>query len=84
MGSKGADPVAVHRIVNPAFPTRFTMNSGDLLVPGIRRREPLSILVRLNAHGNLGDPKPGDLEGLGTRTHRSGDGDVSVTLDKAL
>lgn len=80
----GGVPVAVHRIVNPEFPAAFTMSSKDLLVPGIRRNEHLVIVARLNAHGNLGAPKPGDLEGRSASPAHPGDRGVRIRLDKAL
>lgn len=80
----GGVPVAVHRIVNPEFPAPYTMSSKDLLVPGIRRNEHLIIVARLNAHGNLGAPRPGDLEGRCPSPAHPGDRGVKVRLDKAL
>lgn len=80
----GGVPVAVHRIVNPEFPASFVMGPADLLVPAIRRREPLTLLARLNAHGNLDRAYPGDLEGASGQTVRSGDRGVRVRLEKAL
>jgi hypothetical protein len=80
----GGVPVAVHRIVNPEFPAPFTMSSQDLLVPGIRRNEHLVVVARLNAHGILGAPKPGDLEGRSADPAHPGDRGVKVRLDKAL
>ena len=80
----GGVPVAVHRIVNPEFPAAFTMSPQDLLIPGIRRNERLTIVARLNAHGILSAPKPGDLEGRSPEPARLGDRGVKVRLDKAL
>ena len=80
----GGVPVAVHRIVNPEFPAAFSMTPQDLLVPGIRRNERLTIVARLNAHGNLGAPKPGDLEGRSEAPAHPGDRIVRLRLDKAL
>jgi hypothetical protein len=80
----GGVPVAVHRIVNPEFPAEFSMSSKDLLVPGIRRNEQIFVVARLNAHGNLGAPKPGDLEGRAKSASRPGERGVKVRLDKAL
>lgn len=80
----GGVPVAVHRIVNPEFPAAFTMSPQDLLVPGIRRNEHLTIVARLNAHGILSTPKPGDLEGRRPEPSHPGDHGVKVRLDKAL
>lgn len=80
----GGVPVAVHRIVNPEFPAKYSMSPKDLIVPAIRRNEPLYLVARLNAHGNLGAPKPGDLEGRSPTPARPGDRGVTVRLDKAL
>ncbi len=80
----GGVPVAVHRIVNPEFPAAFTMSPQDLLVPGIRRNESLTIVARLNAHGILSAPKPGDLEGRSPEPAHPGDHGVKIRLDKAL
>lgn len=80
----GGVPLAVHRIVNPEFPAAFTMAPQDLLVPGIRRNEALTIVARLNAHGTLGAPQPGDLEGRSAQTAHPGGRGVKITLDKHL
>ncbi|MEK7388899.1 MAG: hypothetical protein AAB036_04310 [Elusimicrobiota bacterium] len=80
----GGVPVAVHRIVNPQFPASFSMGPQDLLVPGIRSREPLTLSAQLNAHGNLGMPKPGDIEGRGMGPAYPGDRGAIVRLDKSL
>lgn len=80
----GGVPVAVHRIVNPDFPAAYSMSPKDLIVPAIRRNEPLYLVARLNAHGNLGAPKPGDLEGRTPKTARPGERGVTIRLDKAL
>ncbi len=80
----GGVPLAVHRIVNPEFPAAFTMAPQDLLVPGIRRNETLTIVARLNAVGNLSAPKPGDLEGRSPERYHPGDHGVRVRLDNAL
>ncbi len=80
----GGVPVAVHRIVNPEFPAEFKMAPQDLLVPGIRRNETLTLVARLNAHGVLGAAKPGDLEGRAAGRFHPGDRGAVVRLDKAL
>ncbi|MBI3288509.1 MAG: hypothetical protein HYZ74_03210 [Elusimicrobia bacterium] len=79
----GGVPVAVHRIVNPEFPATFKMSPEDLLVPGIRRRERLNVIALLNAHGNLGAPLPGDLEGRDEETVYPGDRGVRLRLNTA-
>ncbi len=80
----GGVPLAVHRIVNPQFPALFVISPHDLLVPGIRSNEVLTIVARLNTHGVLGMAKPGDLEGRSVSSAHPGDIGVTVSLDKAL
>lgn len=77
----GGVPLAVHRIVNPEFPASFDMGPQDLLVPGIRRQEPLHISVEFNTHGNLGQPRPGDLSGRLDQTVRPGTRGVNLRLE---
>lgn len=78
--NEGGVPLAVHRIVNPGFPARFDMGPQDLLVPGIRRQEPLHMSVELNTHGNLGQPRAGDLAGRLDGTVRPGTRGVRLKL----
>lgn len=78
----GGVPVAVHRIVNPEFPAAFEMGPGDLLVPALRRREPLRVHAEMNAHGDVGKPRPGDLEGDAPGTAYPGGGGVAIVLDR--
>lgn len=79
--NEGGVPLAVHRIVNPEFPAPFSMGPQDLLVPGIRRQEPLHMSVEMNTHGNLGIPKPGDLAGKLSAPVRPGTRGVKLTVE---
>lgn len=79
--NEGGVPLAVHRIVNPEFPAPFAMGPQDLLVPGIRRQEPLHMSVEMNTHGNLGQPKPGDLAGKLAAPVRPGARGVRLTVE---
>lgn len=78
----GGVPVAVHRIVNPDFPAAFEMGTDDLIVPRLRRREPLTVHVELNTHGDVGRPQPGDLWGNAAAPTVSGAAGVVVVLDR--
>jgi hypothetical protein len=80
--NEGGVPVAVHRIVNPQFPAPFAMGPADLLVPSVRRREPLKVHAEMNTHGDVGTPRPGDLEGDAAGTAHPGDAGVSLVLDR--
>lgn len=79
----GGVPVAVQRIVNPDFPAAFDMGPADLIVPAVRRREPLTVHAVLNNHGDIGAPRAGDLEGSAPGVVVSGTRDVAVVLDRA-
>lgn len=80
--NEGGVPVAVRRIVNPEFPAAFAMGPEDLLVPKVRRREPLKVHVEMNTHGDVGRPQPGDLQGDAPALTVSGAAGVVVVLDK--
>jgi hypothetical protein len=78
----GGVPVAAVRIVNPDFPAAFEMGTADLLVPAVRRREPLTVRAMLNTRGDMGATHPGDLEGAAPSVVVPGDGGISVILDR--
>ena len=80
----GGVPVAVHRVVNPVFPAPFRMGPEDLLVPAVRGQEPLSVSAEMNAHGQVGKPRPGDLETRAPAGAKPGDGGVRLTLDRIV
>ena len=80
--NEGRVPVAVRRIVNPEFPAAFALRSEDLLVPAVRRREPLRVHVEMNTHGDIGRPQPGDLEGDAAGLAVPGAAGIRVTLDR--
>ena len=80
--NEGGVPVAARRIVNPIFPAAFAMGSEDLLVPQVRRREPLKVHAEMNTHGNFGRPRAGDLTGDAPGLWAPGDAGVKVVLDQ--
>ncbi len=77
----GGVPVAVHRIVNPEFPAVFQLGPGDLLIPSLRRRESLTVHAEMNTHGDVGTPKPGDLEGAAPGLVFPGSTGIKVLLN---
>jgi len=79
----GGVPVALHRIVNPDFPAAFEMGPGDLLVPAVRPREPLTLHAVLTTHGGIGTTHAGDIEGAVPGVVLPGAGGVSIVLDRA-
>jgi hypothetical protein len=80
--NEGGVPVAVRRIVNPEFPAEFSMGTEDLLVPAVRRRERLKVHAEMNTHGDVGNPKPGDLSGDYAGIVLPGEGGVRIVLDR--
>lgn len=55
-------PVAVEKIINPAFPLNFEITPANLIMPDLlTRRVYLEVLV--NTHGRLGIFRKGDLKG---------------------
>ncbi|HEX4048458.1 MAG TPA: hypothetical protein VH309_11515 [Elusimicrobiota bacterium] len=80
--SEGGVPVAVRRIVNPEFPAEFSLESDDLLVPALRRGERVKVHAEMNASGDAGHPKPGDLEGAAASESESGDSGIRIVLDR--
>lgn len=80
----GKVPVAVRRIVNPAFPAPFTLRAEDLIVPGAYPKGPLLLEAQLNTHGNVGQPAKGDLEGYGRGPVRAGQRGVPLLIDREI
>ena len=80
----GGVPVAVHRVVNPEFPAPFRMGPEDLLVPAVRGQEELRVSAEMNAHGQVGKPRPGDLETRTPASARPGGGGIWLTLDRVV
>ena len=80
--NEGGVPVAVRRIVNPEFPAPFELHTEDLLVPAVRRREPLKVHAEMNTHGDIGRPRAGDLEGDASERALPGTKGVVVVLDR--
>ena len=80
--NRGGVPLAVKRIVNPQFPVDFSLEPDDLVVPGARLSDALTLEVEMNTHGNVGKPVRGDLEGASPDLVYSGDRDVHVVIDR--
>ena len=60
----------------------FKMGPEDLLVPAVRRREPLKIHAEMNTHGDIGKPRPVDLAGDAPGVVLPGAGGATVVLDQ--
>lgn len=80
----GGVPLAVKRIVNPAFPVNYTLLAEDLLVPGSRPRDAMRVEVQMNTHGNVGQAVRGDLAGKYPDIVHSGDKRVHIVIDQQL
>jgi len=82
--NRGEVPVAVHRIVNPQFPAQFCFGPEDLIVPDLPPDTPLRIEIEMNAHGTLGRPARGDLEGAHPNLVYPGDRRVDIVIDRQV
>lgn len=80
----GSVPVAVRRIVNPQFPLEFSLDTQDLLVPGRWPGGPLTVEVQMNSHGNVGQPKSGDLEGTASTPVAPEQGGVYIVINRRV
>jgi hypothetical protein len=82
--NRGDVPVAVHRIVNPRFPVKFTLGPEDLIVPDLPSDTALSIEVEMNTHGAAGKPVRGDLEGVHLNPVYPGDRRIHIVVDRQI
>ncbi|MHB2026435.1 MAG: hypothetical protein ACYCPQ_07325 [Elusimicrobiota bacterium] len=80
----GGVPVAVRRVVNPAFPVFFHLTARDLVIPGSPPQGPFKILIEINPRGDVGRPKPGDLEGRRFDPVKAGSRHADVVVNLAV
>jgi hypothetical protein len=80
----GGMPVAIKRIVNPQFPVPYELTADDLLVPGYRPTDSLRLEVEWNTHGDVGNPRKGDLFGSSPDPVSPRESDVHIVIDKQL
>ena len=77
-------PIAVQRVINPAFPLDYKMRNEDLVLPGPVWHGALTLKVVVNTHGTLGLTQKGDLTGFHKGTVRAGDTGVDLVIDSEL
>lgn len=82
--NRGGVPVAVQKIVNPKLPVYYTMTQEDLVLPGPAWNGPLTVNVFVNAHGNLGVTRPGDMTGTHRGAIRTGERNADVIVDRKI
>ncbi len=82
--SLGGVTVAVRRVVNPEFPVFFAMGDPDLLLPGAVPDGPFTLEVEMNARGDVGRPRPGDLEGVRLDPVPAGSNHADVVLSRII
>ncbi len=80
----GDVPVAIHRIVNPQFPVRFSIEPEDLIVPELPTDTPLRIEIEMNSHGAAGRPIRGDLKGAHPSPVYPGEKRIHVVVDRQV
>jgi len=79
----GDVPVAIHRIVNPAFPMEYRVTSNDLLLPK-PWNGPLNVEVQINHHGRVGKLEAGDMLGRIANPVNFYARNVNVTVDRMM
>jgi hypothetical protein len=75
-------PIAIKRIVNPAFPLEFKIDKDDLLIDAFEGN--IKLEVQINSHGNLGVLKAGDIFGESEALYVSGQRDIVLVADKMM
>ena len=80
----GGPPLAVKRIVDPAFPLAFQIGPEDRMIEGMPFTGPLQVTARLDADGNATSRTPGDLQGAAAGPVQPGDAGVEIVLDQSL
>ncbi len=60
--NKGNIPIAVKKVINPAFPFEFSLNADDLIMPDLLSKK-LYIEAYMNNHGVLGKSQTSDMLG---------------------
>lgn len=77
-------PLAVVKVARPRFPLPFTISGRNVMMQGLRFEGRVRITARLDADGNAGAPKPGDMEGKTPGLVAVGASGVVITVDKAF
>ena len=62
-GAQGGPPLAVKRIVAPAFPVSFSLGPGDIMIQGTAFEGPLNLTARLDRDGDPLTREPGEPAG---------------------
>jgi hypothetical protein len=75
-------PVAIKRVVNPSFPMAFLIDKNDLLIDSFAGN--IKLEVQINAHGNLGILKAGDIFGTDEKFYTAGRKDIVLIADKMI
>jgi len=75
-------PIAIKRILNPAFPLEFNIDKNDLLIDSFEGR--IKLEVQINSHGNLGVLKAGDIFSEDETFYAPGQKDIILVADKMM
>ena len=63
-GAQGGPPLAVKRVVAPAFPVVFSLGPGDVMIQGTAFEGPLNLTARLDSDGDPLTREPGEPAGV--------------------
>lgn len=73
-------PIAIKRVINPAFPMDFTITKDDMLIGELTGN--VKVEVEINGHGNLGVLKAGDIFGAAEGSFAQNTKGILVVADK--
>ncbi len=74
-------PLAVRKVTRPSFPLRYSLGSGDVMLPGASLTGEVSLTARLKKSGVPGSPEPGDMEGKVPVPVRVGSRQADILID---
>ena len=63
-GARSGPPLAVKRVVAPAFPVAFSLGPGDVMIQGTAFEGPLNLTARLDSDGDPLTREPGEPAGV--------------------
>jgi hypothetical protein len=82
--SQGGPPLAVKRIVFPAFPLRLRLTQEDVMLQGRELTGKVSVTARLDLDGSAGPAAPGDLEGSTPEPVSVGGPPFTLVIDRRV
>ncbi|MYA94874.1 MAG: hypothetical protein F4X91_00460 [Nitrospinae bacterium] len=80
-GKQPGPPLAVMRILNPAFPLEFTMSEQNVMLQGVAFEGEVRLVAKLDGDGKVGT-EPGDIFGGARGPVQVGAKDIEIVLSQ--